>query len=75
MELLHYLDLETTWLNTLEERMKNTDMLPEKTEAVGEALEVGVCAIRGISFYFWEATEHSNEACDSSHHPALLRLQ
>lgn len=39
MELLHYLDLETTWLNTLEERMKNTDTLPEKTEAVGEALE------------------------------------
>ncbi|XP_042109512.1 utrophin isoform X11 [Ovis aries] len=39
IELLHYLDLETTWLNTLEERMKSTEALPEKTEAVGEALE------------------------------------
>ncbi|XP_055982404.1 utrophin isoform X1 [Sorex fumeus] len=39
IELLHYLDLETTWLNTLEERTKGTDTLPEKTEAVSEALE------------------------------------
>ncbi|CAN0498960.1 unnamed protein product [Rangifer tarandus platyrhynchus] len=39
IELLHYLDLETTWLNTLEERMKSTEALPEKTEAVSEALE------------------------------------
>ncbi|XP_045400476.1 utrophin isoform X3 [Lemur catta] len=39
IELLHYLDLETTWLNTLEERMKSTEVLPEKTDAVNEALE------------------------------------
>ncbi|XP_010624930.1 utrophin isoform X1 [Fukomys damarensis] len=39
IELLHYLDLETTWLNTLEERVKSTEALPEKTDAVGEALE------------------------------------
>ncbi|XP_006161986.1 utrophin isoform X3 [Tupaia chinensis] len=39
IELLHYLDLETTWLNTLEERMKSTETLPEKTDAVNEALE------------------------------------
>ncbi|KAF6116910.1 utrophin [Phyllostomus discolor] len=39
IELLHYLDLETTWLNTLEERMRGTEALPEKTEAVNEALE------------------------------------
>ncbi|XP_066229166.1 utrophin isoform X2 [Saccopteryx leptura] len=39
IELLHYLDLETTWLNTLEERMRSTETLPEKTEAVNEALE------------------------------------
>ncbi|XP_037000807.2 utrophin isoform X1 [Artibeus jamaicensis] len=39
IELLHYLDLETTWLNTLEERMRSTEDLPEKTEAVNEALE------------------------------------
>ncbi|XP_008579608.1 PREDICTED: utrophin [Galeopterus variegatus] len=39
IELLHYLDLETTWLNTLEERMRSTEALPEKTDAVNEALE------------------------------------
>ncbi|XP_060046756.1 utrophin [Erinaceus europaeus] len=39
IELLHYLDLETTWLNTLEGRMKSTESLPEKIEAVNEALE------------------------------------
>ncbi|KAG8508907.1 Utrophin, partial [Galemys pyrenaicus] len=39
IELLQYLDLETTWLNTLEERMRSTETLPEKTEAVNEALE------------------------------------
>ncbi|KAK2114448.1 hypothetical protein P7K49_008714, partial [Saguinus oedipus] len=39
IELLHYLDLETTWLNALEERMKSTEVLPEKTDAVNEALE------------------------------------
>ncbi|XP_047414853.1 utrophin isoform X2 [Sciurus carolinensis] len=39
IELLHYLDLETTWLNTLEERVKSTEALPERTDAVGEALE------------------------------------
>uniref|UniRef100_A0A8C0KCZ8 Utrophin n=1 Tax=Canis lupus dingo TaxID=286419 RepID=A0A8C0KCZ8_CANLU len=39
IELLHYLDLETTWLNTLEERMKSTEALPEKADAVNEALE------------------------------------
>ncbi|KAM6186049.1 utrophin [Rhynchocyon petersi] len=39
IELLHYLDLETNWLNTLAERMKSTDDLPEKADAVSEALE------------------------------------
>ncbi|KAM7135653.1 utrophin isoform 2-T2 [Molossus nigricans] len=39
IELLHYLDLETTWLNTLEERMRGTEALPEKVDAVSEALE------------------------------------
>ncbi|XP_053446857.1 utrophin isoform X2 [Nycticebus coucang] len=39
IELLHYLDLETSWLNTLEERVKSTEALPEKTDAVNEALE------------------------------------
>jgi hypothetical protein len=41
VELLHYLDLETTWLNTLEERVRSTEALPERAEAVHEALEVG----------------------------------
>nr|XP_006984491.1 utrophin isoform X1 [Peromyscus maniculatus bairdii]XP_042118217.1 utrophin isoform X2 [Peromyscus maniculatus bairdii]XP_042118218.1 utrophin isoform X3 [Peromyscus maniculatus bairdii] len=39
VELLHYLDLETTWLNTLEERVRSTEALPEKMDAVHEALE------------------------------------
>lgn len=40
MELLQYLDLEQHWLNTLEEKVKATDNLPESSEAVSEALEV-----------------------------------
>ncbi|XP_058469744.1 utrophin isoform X4 [Solea solea] len=39
MELLQYLDMEQTWLNTLEEKAQATDNLPESTEAVSEALE------------------------------------
>ncbi|KAF3831982.1 hypothetical protein GH733_000794, partial [Mirounga leonina] len=39
IELLHYLDLETCWLSTLEERMKSTEALPEKADAINEALE------------------------------------
>lgn len=39
VELLHYLDLETTWLNTLEERTQSTEALPERAEAVHDALE------------------------------------
>ncbi|XP_035534199.1 dystrophin isoform X2 [Morone saxatilis] len=39
MELLQYLDMEQTWLNTLGEKVQATDNLPESTEAVNEALE------------------------------------
>ncbi|XP_056423347.1 utrophin isoform X3 [Hyla sarda] len=39
IELLHYLNLETAWLHTLEERIQNTAILPDKVEAVSEALE------------------------------------
>nr|XP_016854217.1 PREDICTED: utrophin isoform X4 [Anolis carolinensis] len=39
IELLHYLDLETAWLNTLEEKMKCTENLPDKVESVNDALE------------------------------------
>ncbi|KAL8186123.1 UNVERIFIED_CONTAM: hypothetical protein K2H54_064564, partial [Gekko kuhli] len=39
IELLHYLDLETAWLNTLDDRMKSTENLPDKADAVNEALE------------------------------------
>nr|CAD67583.1 putative utrophin [Takifugu rubripes] len=39
IELLQYLDMEHSWLNTLEEKVKATDNLPESTEAVSEALE------------------------------------
>ncbi|XP_061480028.1 utrophin isoform X2 [Rhineura floridana] len=39
IELLHYLDLEIAWLNTLEQRIKSTENLPEKVDAVNESLE------------------------------------
>ncbi|XP_053146646.1 utrophin isoform X4 [Hemicordylus capensis] len=39
IELLHYLDLETVWLNTLEERVKSSENLADKADAVNEALE------------------------------------
>ncbi|KAM6992528.1 utrophin isoform 4-T4 [Tautogolabrus adspersus] len=39
MELLQYLDMEQSWLNTLEEKVQASDGLPESTEAVSEALE------------------------------------
>ncbi|XP_004752813.2 utrophin isoform X1 [Mustela putorius furo] len=39
IELLHYLDLETSWLSTLEERMKSTEAVPEKADTINEALE------------------------------------
>ncbi|XP_040285503.1 utrophin isoform X2 [Bufo bufo] len=39
IELLHFLNLETAWLNTLEERIQNTAVLPDKAETVHEELE------------------------------------
>uniref|UniRef100_A0A8C3T9Q7 Utrophin n=1 Tax=Chelydra serpentina TaxID=8475 RepID=A0A8C3T9Q7_CHESE len=39
VELLQYLDLETSWLNSLEERVQSTENLPDKLNAVNEALE------------------------------------
>ncbi|KAE8601558.1 hypothetical protein XENTR_v10013716 [Xenopus tropicalis] len=39
IELLHYLKLETAWLNTLDERVQNAGNLPDKPESVSEALE------------------------------------
>ncbi|XP_054051234.1 utrophin isoform X2 [Rissa tridactyla] len=39
IELLQYLDLETAWLNNLEERVQMTENLPEKLDAVNDALE------------------------------------
>lgn len=40
MELLQYLDMEQSWLNTVEDKVQATENLPESTEAVSEALEV-----------------------------------
>ncbi|XP_061327414.1 utrophin isoform X1 [Pezoporus flaviventris] len=39
IELLQYLDLETVWLNNLEERVQMTESLPDKLDAVNDALE------------------------------------
>ncbi|XP_074846537.1 utrophin isoform X2 [Carettochelys insculpta] len=46
IELLQYLDLETTWLNTLEERVQSTENLPDKLNTVNEALESLECVLR-----------------------------
>ncbi|KAM9339039.1 utrophin isoform 1-T1 [Symphorus nematophorus] len=46
MELLQYLDMEQSWLNTLEEKVQATENLPESTEAVSEALESLESALR-----------------------------
>ncbi|XP_065691443.2 utrophin isoform X1 [Patagioenas fasciata] len=39
IELLQYLDLETAWLNNLEERVQMTENLPDKLDTVNDALE------------------------------------
>ncbi|XP_071996962.1 utrophin isoform X3 [Engystomops pustulosus] len=39
IELLHFLNLETAWLNTLEERIQSTTVLPDNSGAVNEELE------------------------------------
>ncbi|XP_071405486.1 utrophin isoform X5 [Pithys albifrons albifrons] len=39
IELLQYLDLETAWLNNLEEKVQMTGNLPDKLDAVNDALE------------------------------------
>ncbi|XP_072217831.1 utrophin isoform X3 [Leuresthes tenuis] len=46
MELLQYLDMEQSWLSSLEEKVQATDNLPESTEAVNEALESLECVLR-----------------------------
>lgn len=39
IELLHYLNLETAWLSTLEERIQTTAILPDKADTVHETME------------------------------------
>uniref|UniRef100_A0A8C9RYM4 Utrophin n=1 Tax=Scleropages formosus TaxID=113540 RepID=A0A8C9RYM4_SCLFO len=39
MELLQYLDLENSWLNSLEERVQASEGLPENSQAINQALE------------------------------------
>eukprot|EP00075_Anas_platyrhynchos_P020845 XP_027310098.1 utrophin isoform X2 [Anas platyrhynchos] len=39
IELLQYLDLETAWLNTLEERVQMAENLSDKLDVVNDALE------------------------------------
>ncbi|CAJ1078468.1 dystrophin isoform X1 [Xyrichtys novacula] len=46
MELLQYLEMEQSWLNTLEEKVQASDNPPESTEAVIEALESLESALR-----------------------------
>nr|XP_033503851.1 dystrophin isoform X5 [Epinephelus lanceolatus] len=46
MELLQYLDMEESWLNSLGEKVQATENLPESTESVNEALESLESALR-----------------------------
>ncbi|XP_053096621.1 utrophin isoform X2 [Pangasianodon hypophthalmus] len=39
MELLQYLDLESGWLNALEENLQATEKLPENSDSISQALE------------------------------------
>ncbi|XP_058618768.1 dystrophin-like isoform X3 [Onychostoma macrolepis] len=39
IELLQYLDVESGWLNTLEEKVQATENVPENTESISQALE------------------------------------
>uniref|UniRef100_A0A8C2DAB3 Dystrophin n=1 Tax=Cyprinus carpio TaxID=7962 RepID=A0A8C2DAB3_CYPCA len=39
IELLQYLDVESGWLKTLEEKVQATENVPENTESISEALE------------------------------------
>lgn len=50
IELLQYLDLETAWLNTLEERVQMTENLSDKLDVVNDALEVlSICCTGDFS--------------------------
>lgn len=40
MELLQYLEMEQSWLNTVEEKLQASENVLESTEIVNEALEV-----------------------------------
>ncbi|XP_073795720.1 utrophin isoform X5 [Danio rerio] len=46
IELLQYLDVESAWLNTLEEKVRQTENISENTQAVSEALESVECVVR-----------------------------
>nr|XP_021325542.1 utrophin [Danio rerio] len=46
IELLQYLDVESAWLNTLEEKVQQTENIPENTQAISEALESVECVVR-----------------------------
>lgn len=60
IELLQYLDLENSWVNTLEEKVKATDNLPESTEAVREALEVQIPTHTHMLIHFMNLTVYAS---------------
>lgn len=60
IELLQYLDLENSWVNTLEEKVKATDNLPESTEAVSEALEVQIPTHTHMLTHFMNLTVYTS---------------
>ncbi|XP_058618771.1 dystrophin-like isoform X6 [Onychostoma macrolepis] len=48
IELLQYLDVESGWLNTLEEKVQATENVPENTESISQALEVTAFMLKSL---------------------------
>ncbi|XP_077060733.1 utrophin isoform X2 [Siphateles boraxobius] len=46
IELLQYLDVESGWLNSLEEQVHVTESVPENSESISAALESVECVLR-----------------------------
>ncbi|KAG7239203.1 hypothetical protein INR49_029954, partial [Caranx melampygus] len=68
MELLQYLDMEQTWLNTVEEKVQATENLPESTETVNEALEI-------FTLFLFHPSVHHQSLESVLRHPGDNRTQ
>ncbi|KAK1803494.1 hypothetical protein P4O66_020924 [Electrophorus voltai] len=50
MELLQYLDVESGWLNSVEENLLATEVLPQSADATSQALEISGELVHGYHF-------------------------